>query len=877
VNTLSADTILVKMLRSDSLANTKWIRTDSLRARAITSDSTINNTWTRTDSLRSRAINSDSIINSTWMRTDSLRSRAISNTGLISTTRLNVSDSILAAKLNVTGATTLGSTLDVVGATRLITLGGTASTSIPGGFDRIVVADSTGRLEEVSTATLIGSTAWALGGNSITDPTTQFLGTTSNQPLVIRTNNTEQVRVSAAGNVGIGTANPSSALEIRRTVADGADSTFVTLVSGGSSGGHGATIDFKNGGAGYYASIAGLDDWDRDGRLEFRLSNDGIITPTRLTSANTVMMINQLGNVGIGTGVATPAARLEVKTASAGTIFSGTNSSNNAGFSFSTDAADRASLTVNGGSSGPAAGAYFTANGRQEAWFNVNATLNTAGLRYMRFGNSSNGVTNAFAIQLLNDAGTAVVSTPFRLQNAAPTNSFVIDAAGNVGLGVAIPSARLDVAGTVNATGLATLSGGITETGTASINTTGTAATTIGNTTAATAVTINTGSTGGLTLGGLTTATSSTDDVLIIGGTDKVSRISQANLVAGTTWALTGNEITTSSGALGAAPTGSFFGTRSTSTAKDVRIATNGLTRMIVAGDGSISMGGTLGVTGATTLADLGGTASTSLPSGFDRLVIADTSGLLNEISIATLVGVSWQLTGNNLGAVTATLGSAPSGPYLGTTTGNTQDLQISMNNVVQAIIKTTGEMQLNKDMKVNDVVVGRGASSVASNTAIGAQALSNNSATGTNNTAVGNVALLSNTTGQYNTATGAGALYNNVDGSSNSGFGANALYNNQSGDNNVATGSNALYSNTLGDQNVAIGSATLQKNTIGNGNVALGHTALYNNLSGSNNVALGNAAGYNETGSNKLYIANSSSNNLIYGDFSTGTLSINA
>jgi hypothetical protein len=602
-----------------------------------------------------------------------------------------------------------------------------------------------------------------------------------------------------------------------------------------------------------------------------------------------------------------------VKTASTGTIFSGSNSSSSAAFSFSTDALGRSNLTVTGGSSGINAGAYFTARGREEAWFDVVATLNTAGLRHMRFGNSSNTVTNAFAIQLLNDAGTAVVSTPFRLQNAAPTNSFVIDAAGNVGLGVAVPSARLDVAGTVNATGLATLSGGITETGTASINTTGTAATTIGNTTAATAVTINTGSTGGLTLGGLTTATSSTDDVLIIGGTDKVSRISQANLVAGTTWALTGNEITTSSGALGAAPTGSFFGTRSTSTAKDVRIATNGLTRMIVAGDGSISMGGTLGVTGATTLsstlgvtgattlsstlgvtgattlsstlgvtgattlADLGGTASTSLPSGFDRLVIADTSGLLNEISIATLVGVSWQLTGNNLGAVTATLGSAPSGPYFGTTTGNTQDLQISMNNVVQAIIKTTGEMQLNKDMKVNDVVVGRGASSVASNTAIGAQALSNNSATGTNNTAVGNVALLSNTTGQYNTATGAGALYNNVDGSSNSGFGANALYNNQSGDNNVATGSNALYSNTLGDQNVAIGSATLQKNTIGNGNVALGHTALYNNLSGSNNVALGNAAGYNETGSNKLYIANSSSNNLIYGDFSTGTLSINA
>jgi hypothetical protein len=292
---------------------------------------------------------------------------------------------------------------------------------------------------------------------------------------------------------------------------------------------------------------------------------------------------------------------------------------------------------------------------------------------------------------------------------------------------------------------------------------------------------------------------------------------------------------------------------------------------------GNTAIAGTLGVTGATTLTDLSGTASTTLASGFDRLVVANSSGLLDEVSIATLVGASWQLTGNNLGTVTASLGSAPSGPFFGTTTGNTQDLQISMNNVVQAIMTTSGVFKLNKDMLVNDVIVGRGGNNVSSNTALGAQALSNNSATGTNNTAVGNVALLSNTTGQYNSALGSGSLYNNTDGSSNSGFGSNALYNNQSGDNNVASGSNALYANTNGDQNVAIGSSALQKNTIGNGNVSMGYTALYNNVSGSNNVALGNAAGYNETGSNKLYIANSSSNNLIYGDFTTGTLSINA
>ena len=46
-----------------------------------------------------------------------------------------------------------------------------------------------------------------------------------------------------------------------------------------------------------------------------------------------------------------------------------------------------------------------------------------------------------------------------------------------------------------------------------------------------------------------------------------------------------------------------------------------------------------------------------------------------------------------------------------------------------------------------------------------------------------------------------------------------------------------------------------------------------YNNADGQNNVFIGYRAGYNETGSNKLYISNGST--LIYGDFSSGNLSL--
>ena len=53
---------------------------------------------------------------------------------------------------------------------------------------------------------------WSLTGNSITG--TEFLGTTNAQPLVIRTDNTERIRVTATGNVGIGTTNPQARLHV---------------------------------------------------------------------------------------------------------------------------------------------------------------------------------------------------------------------------------------------------------------------------------------------------------------------------------------------------------------------------------------------------------------------------------------------------------------------------------------------------------------------------------------------------------------------------------------------------------------------------------------------------------------------------------------
>lgn len=55
---------------------------------------------------------------------------------------------------------------------------------------------------------------WLLSGNAGTTPGTDFLGTTDARDLVVKTNNTEWMRVSSAGNVGIGTASPSQKLNV---------------------------------------------------------------------------------------------------------------------------------------------------------------------------------------------------------------------------------------------------------------------------------------------------------------------------------------------------------------------------------------------------------------------------------------------------------------------------------------------------------------------------------------------------------------------------------------------------------------------------------------------------------------------------------------
>ena len=134
-------------------------------------------------------------------------------------------------------------------------------------------------------------------------------------------------------------------------------------------------------------------------------------------------------------------------------------------------------------------------------------------------------------------------------------------------------------------------------------------------------------------------------------------------------------------------------------------------------------------------------------------------------------------------------------------------------------------------------------------NTALGFQALFNN-ATGWYNTATGYQALVSNTTGLINTATGVFALEGNTTGVRNTANGAAALASNKTGNDNTATGVDALVFNTTGINNTANGGSALFRNTTASNNTASGYQALFSNTTGGGNTANGsNALLSNTTG----------------------------
>jgi hypothetical protein len=160
-------------------------------------------------------------------------------------------------------------------------------------------------------------------------------------------------------------------------------------------------------------------------------------------------------------------------------------------------------------------------------------------------------------------------------------------------------------------------------------------------------------------------------------------------------------------------------------------------------------------------------------------------------------------------------------------------------------------------------------------NTAIGAGALFTNTADA--NTATGAGALLFNTTGFQNTATGAFSLLYNTSGESNTASGFDALFSNTEGAGNTANGAAALFSNTTGGGNTAVGAGALFANTTGTSNTAVGVNAYSTEDDGQNNTAVGVNAGSSCVGAPGVQNNTSIGANVFGGCDRTTTIGANA
>lgn len=167
---------------------------------------------------------------------------------------------------------------------------------------------------------------WNTTGNNGTNSSTDFLGTIDVQPLIFRTNNSEKVRITLNGSVGVGTDNPTQKLDVNGSVIanekynnGNEGSYYIKLNSNGYnvpvisySESSGNILSFGNPGGQYHSKTI-----IRGG------NGDVVIEPNSTSDAFVVKA--QSGNVGIGTAVPQAKLHIEGDTFSKGEIRIGNN------------------------------------------------------------------------------------------------------------------------------------------------------------------------------------------------------------------------------------------------------------------------------------------------------------------------------------------------------------------------------------------------------------------------------------------------------------------------------------------------------------------------------------------------------------------------
>jgi hypothetical protein len=286
--------------------------------------------------------------------------------------------------------------------------------------------------------------AWEITGNSGTNPdqpvNPDFLGTTDNNALAIRTNKTERMRIDTSGNIGIGTAAPRSKLQINSLTALNEGSTtngaWANLGSNSYFDGAWKRIDAAKPGVNLHMNA------DDGAGQEFRFHREEVNS----TARNLAVIGSQTsyisgGKVGIGT--TNPTAALEVAASVQGLKVGVSGNMANANVEVVGDLEvighDASSVSTVGASAW-----NFYNSGNNPSWSgtllryygqNTTGTVNglpTANQGAIVFQNLSNGV-------IASNGQTNLYIAPYEKVSAA----FLWN--GNVGIGTQAPQSKLQI------------------------------------------------------------------------------------------------------------------------------------------------------------------------------------------------------------------------------------------------------------------------------------------------------------------------------------------------------------------------------------------------------------------------------------------------
>jgi len=391
--------------------------------------------------------------------------------------------------------TNTGATPDLFGATSFRLQGGTTDA-----FKQFQVY-----IANLTSPRFIINGSGNVGINTTSPNARLHISGANNQALLIASSSTapSALFVSGSGNVGIGTTSPTQKLDVigRGYFSSGLSvGTTSTAGTGLTVGGSAVFLGFtevQNGEPAYFYSSGntyistikqqgdnltlrdalyingsgsvGIGTTSPTARLHISGANNGALLIASSSTAPSALFVSGSGNVGIGT--ATPTQRLDVR---GNTILAETTPINPIGGTLEVyNNGSNAQITIHEDSGSAEARLAFRTGGNDTIFRNTSnrflidaeskadaIVINSDGRVGIGIGNNvpssvlqirGEGATSATtALRVENSAATARLTILDDGTSAFNTNHLYVSSSGNVGIGTATPTARLQIAGTPN-------------------------------------------------------------------------------------------------------------------------------------------------------------------------------------------------------------------------------------------------------------------------------------------------------------------------------------------------------------------------------------------------------------------------------------------